>query len=144
MNNQVKLIDAEKLLEWMSKQYIGFTEKFEEQLKAKISIGDFDPITPPVPTIGCSECEYKGYFEYETGVVDEGTRIKEIAKEPCDCVIDRVPTIKPGDKGLFTFYLNDRAYGKGSSEYMAELFNDYIVTDDLYGLERVDVRIERR
>ncbi|MCM3492868.1 hypothetical protein M4D52_05360 [Paenibacillus lactis] len=92
MNNQVKLIDADKILWELALQ--GF---MTDDIKWKIDAGEFDPDTPPVPTIGCSECEYKGYFEYETGVVDEGAQIKEIAKEPCDCVIDRVPTIKPLD-----------------------------------------------
>ena len=45
-----RLIDADKMLEWLSKQHIGFTEKFENQLKAKIDVGDFDPV-PPVPEI---------------------------------------------------------------------------------------------
>ncbi len=72
----------------------GFSGCFSTEFLQKVNLPDI----PPVPTIGCSECDYKGYFEYETGVVDEGTQIKEIAKEPCDCVIDRIPTIKPGDK----------------------------------------------
>ncbi|ANY71674.1 hypothetical protein BBD41_03240 [Paenibacillus ihbetae] len=105
MNNQVKLIDADKLMKWLeespeaAKFWLTQVEPIEKYdlIEDAIGMGKFDPDTPPVPTIGCSECDYKGYFEYETGVVDEGTQIKEIAKEPCDCVIDRVPTIKPGD-----------------------------------------------
>ncbi len=108
MNNQVKLIDESKLLDWINtmynkklpdeiKEYRDGRQTVLDLLEIQIKSGRFAPDTPPVPTIGCSECDYKGYFEYETGVVDEGTRIKEIAKEPCDCVIDRVPTIKPGD-----------------------------------------------
>ncbi|WMT42828.1 hypothetical protein RE628_11375 [Paenibacillus sp. D2_2] len=51
MDKQPKLIDADKLLEWMSKQYIGFTNMFEHQIKAKIADGDFDPDPLPLPTI---------------------------------------------------------------------------------------------
>lgn len=105
MNNQLLIDELRELAEVMrdyaeesrsvgsqrlESYYVGKAVAFEEVISMIES--------SPVPTIGCSECDYKGYFEYETGVVDEGTQIKEIAKEPCDCVIDRVPTIKPGDK----------------------------------------------
>jgi hypothetical protein len=43
-----KLIDADKLLEWMGDISIGFTDKFEQRLKAEIEVGTFDP-TPVQP-----------------------------------------------------------------------------------------------
>jgi hypothetical protein len=97
MNNQVKLIEMiqrkiDELPPFNLMRYEqGKKDAYEEVIAMLVDAHS-------VPTIGCSKCDYKGYFEYETGVVDEGTQIKEIAKEPCDCVIDPVPTIKPGDK----------------------------------------------
>lgn len=76
--------------ERLESYYVGKAVAFEEVISMIES--------SLVPTIGCSNCDYKGYFEYETGVVDEGTSIKEIAKEPCDCVIDPASTIKVGDR----------------------------------------------
>jgi len=38
-----RLISADKLLEWMSGISVGFTDKFEQQLKEKITVGYFDP-----------------------------------------------------------------------------------------------------
>ncbi|WP_431785937.1 hypothetical protein [Paenibacillus lactis] len=105
MNNQLLIDELRELAEVMrdyaeesrsvgsqrlESYYVGKAVAFEEVISMIES--------SPVPAIGCSECDYKGYFEYETGVVDEGTGIKEIAKEPCDCVIGSIPTIKPGDK----------------------------------------------
>ena len=111
MNNQVKLeLNREQVVEFLKTARADLTEDDWKDADVITVLQWALPAyqkwtnngtwndTPPVPTIGCSECDYKGYFEYETGVVDEGTGIKEIAKEPCDCVIDRVPTIKPGDK----------------------------------------------
>ena len=51
MNNQVKLIDADKVLQWAAEM------KFEGRIidywgfSHEISAGTFDPDTPPVPTI---------------------------------------------------------------------------------------------
>lgn len=42
----------------------------------------------------------------------------------------------------FAFILNGKLYGTGSADYMAELFNDYVVTHQLYGRDSVDVKIE--
>lgn len=39
------------------------------------------------PQLGCEECDGKGYFEYETGVVHEG--YAEKMQEPCDCILKR-------------------------------------------------------
>lgn len=46
MNNQVKLIDADKILWELALQ--GF---MTDDIKRKIDAGEFDPDTPPVPTI---------------------------------------------------------------------------------------------
>lgn len=46
MIDKPRLIDADKMLEWMSGINIGFTEKFEEQLRVKIFVKDFDPDPP--------------------------------------------------------------------------------------------------
>lgn len=109
MNNQLLMVELRELAEVMrdyaeesrsvgsqrlESYYVGKAVAFEEVISMIES--------SPSSTIGCSKCDYKGYFEYETGVVDEGTQIKEIAKEPCDCVIDRIPTIKPGDRVRYT------------------------------------------
>lgn len=105
MNNQLLMVELRELAEVMrdyaeesrsvgsqrlESYYVGKAVAFEEVISMIES--------SPVPTIGCSKCDYKGYFEYETGVVDEGTHIKEIAKEPCDCIIDPASTIKMGDR----------------------------------------------
>lgn len=107
MNNQLLMVELRELAEVMrdyaeesrsvgsqrlESYYVGKAVAFEEVISMIES--------SPSLTIGCSKCDYKGYFEYETGVVDGGTQIKEIAKEPCDCVIDRIPTIKPGEQLL--------------------------------------------
>lgn len=62
MNNQVKLIDADKLLKWLeesesnwySRKYGEYGEghvKAYSNVADAVESGDFDPDTPPVPTI---------------------------------------------------------------------------------------------
>lgn len=49
--------------------------------------------------IGCKKCDGKGYFEYKTGVVSEHIPyIEEIAKEPCDCVLEYLRVNKGNSK----------------------------------------------
>lgn len=159
MNNQAQLIDKDQILLWLEDEFrnypaehmgnYGAGQDMLDMVATKIESGAFD-YKPPVPTIGCSECDYKGYFEYETGVVDEGTGIKEIAKEPCDCVIDRVPTIKPGDKVRITDAMNRSCIGKedtvtqisGSAPYSARLTN-FLGDWPFSSLEVVKKDIER-
>ena len=44
---------------------------------------------------------------------------------------------------LYTCYLNGHIYGRGSLEYMLELFKDYVVTCEMYGKKEVDIKIKR-
>lgn len=72
----MKLIDADKLLEWMSGIPIGFTDKFEQRMKAEIAVGTFDP-TPVQPDIKPGDKvrhKDKKFEPYGVGIV------KEIAK----------------------------------------------------------------
>lgn len=42
-------------------------------------------------TNGCIQCAGKGYFEYKTGVVSPHMPYEEeVAKDPCDCVLDKL------------------------------------------------------
>lgn len=40
-------------------------------------------------------------------------------------------------------YLNDKVYGMGSKEYMAELFKDYVVHCEMYGKKEVKFVVKR-
>ena len=55
MNNQVKLIEADKVLSWLSGRMsgTGSDDKYYayESVQEAIESGEFDPDTPPVPTI---------------------------------------------------------------------------------------------
>ena len=55
MNNQVKLIDADKVLSWLSERMslTGNDDAYHayEWMNEAVESGEFDPDTPPVPTL---------------------------------------------------------------------------------------------
>lgn len=84
MNNQVKLIDQAKLLEWLEDQKENSTMLYESIILSKIERavldGKFD--TPPVPTIKPGDkVKYTGWKfkdEVDTAIVDH-LRVQALA-----------------------------------------------------------------
>ncbi|MGC6586558.1 hypothetical protein ACPV3A_16520 [Paenibacillus sp. Dod16] len=65
MNNQVKLIDADKLRIWLAKRMHHpriYGDPFKCVLDAMLN-GEFDPDTPPVPTIKPGDKVYHKRFK---------------------------------------------------------------------------------
>jgi hypothetical protein len=97
MNNQVKLIDSEKVKVWFLNMFDdwnpGSTPSiFYQQLEN----GDFDPDTPPVPTIKPGELvSIKSKPEYGTFVV-EGLRA-QIIPTATNMVVSRKVIVDLGD-----------------------------------------------
>lgn len=81
MNNQVKLIDADKLLKWLeespeaAKFWITRVEPIEKYdlIEDAIGMGMFDPDTPPVPTIKPGDRVLHGIHGLGTAVSEEIT-----------------------------------------------------------------------
>ena len=45
---------------------------------------------------------------------------------------------------MYNCYLNGQLYGVGSLDYMLELFKNYVVTCEMYGMDTVSFTIEKR
>ncbi|MYX21972.1 hypothetical protein GTY77_18180 [Streptomyces sp. SID8380] len=69
MNNQVKLLDAEKLLSWLSERMSGSGSDDRyyafEWVHEAVESGEFDPDTPPVPTIKPGDSATQNQTEFE-------------------------------------------------------------------------------
>lgn len=45
---------------------------------------------------------------------------------------------------IYIMKLNGRLYGTGNSEYMCELFRDYVLACDIYGRDKVTFEVIRK
>jgi hypothetical protein len=48
---------------------------------------------------------------------------------------------KKCSQGTYELHLNDSFYGRGSLEFMSELFKDYVVNHAMYGKTMCDVKV---
>lgn len=49
----------------------------------------------------------------------------------------------PGRKEKYACYLNGAIYGMGNLEYMSDLFKNYVETNEMYGNQNCEFKVER-